>query len=73
MMSCLPNVIRLIKPRNMRLAGHVAYMGEFVHNILIRNLEVNIPSGSPRHRWEDTIKMDLKEIAWGCLGRVHLA
>jgi hypothetical protein len=24
------------------------------------------PLGKPRHRWKDGIRMDLREIVWGC-------
>jgi hypothetical protein len=57
----------------MKWAGLVAYMEEFVHTILTRNPEVNTLLGSPMHRWEVTIKMDLKDIVWEYLGCVHLA
>jgi hypothetical protein len=30
------------------------------------------PLRSPRPMWEDTIKMDLKEIGWGCMDWIHL-
>jgi hypothetical protein len=48
----------------MRLAGHVARTGEGkgVYGILVRRAEVKRPLGRPRHRWEDNIKMDLREI-----------
>jgi hypothetical protein len=57
-----PNIIRLIKPKRMRWAGHVTRMGE------TRNayrLLVGKPEGTrPRRRWVDSIKMDLREIGW---------
>jgi hypothetical protein len=53
----------------MKWTGLVAYMEGFVHKILTRNPEVNTPLGSPRH----TIKMDLRDIVWECLGCVHMA
>jgi hypothetical protein len=31
------------------------------------------PLGRPRHRWEDNIEMDLREIGWGGMGWIHLA
>jgi hypothetical protein len=35
---------------------------------------VGRPKGKrPRHRWEDGIKMDLREIGWGCVEWIHLA
>jgi hypothetical protein len=59
-----PNIIRVIKSRRMRWAGHVARMGErrSVCRVLVGKLEGKKPLGRPRHRWEDNIKMDLKEV-----------
>jgi len=53
----------------MRWAGHVVRMGEGrgVYRILVGKPEGKRPLGRPRHRWEDTIKIDLKEV--GCGGR----
>jgi hypothetical protein len=63
----LPNIIRQIKSRSMRWAGHVAHMGEGrkVYRVLVRNPKGKRPLGRPRHRWEDGIIMDLREIGWG--------
>jgi hypothetical protein len=60
-----PNVIvRVIKSRRMRWAGHVARMGEgtIVYRVLVGRPEGNRPLGRPLHGWEDNIKMDLREI-----------
>jgi hypothetical protein len=59
--------IRQIKSRRMRWAGHVARMGEGrnVYGVLVVKPEGKGPLGRPRHRWEDGIKMDLREIGWG--------
>jgi hypothetical protein len=59
-----PNVVRVIKSRRMRWAGHVARMGEGrgVYRVLVGRPERKRPLGRPRRRWEDNIKMDLKEI-----------
>jgi hypothetical protein len=59
-----PNIVRTIKSRRMRLAGHVARMGEGrgVYRVLVGRPEGKRPLGRPRHRWEDNIKMDLWEI-----------
>jgi hypothetical protein len=48
----------------MRWAGYVAHMGEGrgVYRVLVGRREGKIPLGRPRHRWEDNIKMDLREI-----------
>jgi len=47
----------------MRCAGHVARMGGMwnTHNILVAKPEGNRPLGRPRRRWEDNIRMDLRE------------
>jgi hypothetical protein len=59
-----PNVIRLIKSRRMRWAGHVARVGEKMnaYRILVGKTEEKRPLGRPRRRWVDKIKMDLREI-----------
>jgi hypothetical protein len=59
-----PSIIRMIKSRRMRLAGHVARMGEkrTGYSILVRNPEGKRPLGRPRRRWVDNIKMDPREI-----------
>jgi hypothetical protein len=61
-----PSIIRKIKSRRMRWAGHVARMWEKrnAYWILVGNTEVKIPLGRPRRRWVDNIKMDLSEIGW---------
>jgi hypothetical protein len=50
----------------MRWAGHVAGMGEKgnAYRILVGEPEGKRPLGRPRHRWVDTIKIDLREIGW---------
>jgi len=57
-------IVRVVKSRRMRWAGHVARMGEErgVHRILVGKPEGNRPLGKPRRRWEDNIKMDLREV-----------
>jgi hypothetical protein len=59
-----PNIVRVIKSRRMRWAGHVARMGDGrgVYRVLFGGPEDKRPPGRPRHRWEDNIKMDLREI-----------
>jgi hypothetical protein len=60
----LPNIVRVVKLRRMRWAGHVAHMGvdRGVHRVLVGNPEGKRPLGRPRHRWEYNIKMDLQEV-----------
>jgi hypothetical protein len=59
-----PNIVRVIKSRRMRWSGHVARMGEGrgVYSVLVGRPEGKRPLGRPRRRWEDNIKMDLREI-----------
>jgi hypothetical protein len=63
----LPNIVRVVKSRLMRWAGHVARMGEDieVHRVLVGKPEGKRPLGRPRRRWEDNIKMDLQELEGG--------
>jgi hypothetical protein len=70
-----PGIMWHIKSRRMRSAGHVARMGEGrnVYMVLVGKPEGKRPLGCPRHRWEDGIKMDLKEINWGAVKWIHLA
>jgi hypothetical protein len=58
-----PNIVRLIKSRRMRWVGHVARIGEGrgIYRVLVGRPEGNRPLGRPRRRWEDNIKMDLRE------------
>jgi hypothetical protein len=61
-----PDIIRVIKSRRMRWAGHVARMGEKrgAYTILVGRPEGRRPLGRPRRRLEDNIKMDLEEVRW---------
>jgi hypothetical protein len=58
-----PNIVRVIKSRRIRWAGHVARMGEgrAAYRVLVGRSKGKRPLGRPRHRWEDNIKMDLGE------------
>jgi hypothetical protein len=62
-----PDILRVIKSRRMRWAGHVARMEEQrgAYRILVGRREGRRPLGRPRSRWEDNIKMDLKEVGLG--------
>jgi hypothetical protein len=53
----LHNIIRMMKSRRMRWAGHVAQIGEKrnAYRILVGKPERKIPLGRPRHRWVDNI------------------
>jgi hypothetical protein len=59
-----PNIVRVIKSRKMRWAGHVARMREVrgVYRILVWRPQGKRPLGRPRRWWEDNIKMDFSEI-----------
>jgi hypothetical protein len=66
-----PNIIRKIKSKRMRWAGHVAWMGgRGMHKILVWKPEGKKPLGRPRRRWVDGIKMDLREIRWSGVDRL---
>ena len=64
-----PNIVRVIKSRRMRWAGHVARMGEKrgVYRVLVGKPEGRRPLGRPRRRWVDNIRMNLLEV--GCVYR----
>jgi hypothetical protein len=63
---CSPNIVWMIQFRRTEWAGHLARRGErrCEYRILVRRPEGRRPLGSPRHRWEDNIKMDFQEVGW---------
>jgi hypothetical protein len=66
-----PNIVRVIKSRRLRWAGHVARMGEGrdVYRVLVGR-----PEGKrPRRRWEGNIKLDLREIGIDGANWIRLA
>jgi len=71
----LPNIVRVVKSRRMRWAGHMARMGQErgVHKVLVGKPEGKRPLGRPRRRWEDNIKMDLQGGGGGCEDWMELA
>jgi hypothetical protein len=71
----LPSIIRIIKPRRMRWAGHVARMGEKrnVYRLLVGKTEGKRLLGRPRCRWVNNIRMDLGEVGWGDVDWIGLA
>jgi hypothetical protein len=71
----LPNVMRVVKFRRMRWAGHVARMGveRGVHWVLVGKPEGKRSLGRPRRRWEDNIKMDVEEVGGGSGDWIELA
>jgi hypothetical protein len=72
---CSPTIVRVIKSRRMRRAGHVARMGEGrgVHRFLVGKRKGKRPLGRHRCRWEDSIEMDLQEVGCGGMDRIGLA
>jgi hypothetical protein len=43
------------------------------YRILVGTMEGKRPLGRPRRRWEDNIRMDLREIGWGGMDWINLA
>jgi hypothetical protein len=70
-----PNIIRMIKLRIIRLAGHVARLGEKrnAYRILVGKPEGNRSQERPRRRWVDNIKKDPREIGLGGMHWIDLA
>ncbi|KAJ4427519.1 hypothetical protein ANN_25167 [Periplaneta americana] len=74
-LCCSPDIIRNIKSRRLRWAGHVARMGESsnAYRVLVGRPEGKKPLGRPRRRWEDDIKMDLREVGYDDRDWINLA
>jgi len=70
-----PNIVRVIKSRRMRWAGHVARMGEErgAYRVLVGKSEGKRPLGRPRRRWVDNVRMDLQEVECGYVDWIGLA
>jgi len=70
-----PNLVRVIKSRRMRWAGHVALMGERrgLYGVLVGKPEGKRSLGRPECRWEDNINMDLQEVGCGDMDWIELA
>jgi hypothetical protein len=70
-----PSIIRIIKSRRMRWAGHIARMGEKrnAYSLFVGKPEGKGPLGRARRRWVDNVKMDLLEIGWGLVDWIGLA
>jgi hypothetical protein len=75
MYGTVVDVIRHIKSRRLRWAGHVERMGEGrnVYRVLVGTHEGKRLLGRPKRRWEDGIKMNLREIVWGAVEWIQLA
>jgi hypothetical protein len=71
----LSSIIRIIKSRRMRWAGHVARVTEKrdVYRLLVAKPKGKRPLGKPRHRWIDNIKIDFLEIGFGVVEWIGLA
>ena len=69
------NIVRVIKSRRMRWAGHVARMGEErgVNRVLVEKPEGKRPLVRPRRRWVDNIRTDLQEVGCGYMDWIGLA
>ena len=74
-LDSLPNIVRVVKSRIIRRAGHVARMGEGrgVYRVLMGKPDGKKPMGRPRRRWDGNIKMDLQEVGGGCGDWMELA
>jgi hypothetical protein len=70
-----PSIVRVIKSRILRWAGHVTCMGERigVYRVLVGKSEGKKPLERPRLRWENNIKMDLQEVRCGGLDWIDVA
>jgi hypothetical protein len=71
----LPNIMRVIKSKRLRGAGHVARVGEGrgVYRVLVGKPEGERPLGRPRRRWGDNVRMHLQEVGCGCEDWIRLA
>ena len=69
-----PNIVRVIKSRRMRWAGHVARMveGRGVYRVLVGKPEGKRPLGRLWRRWQDNFKMDLQEVGCGVMDWIEL-
>ena len=70
-----PNIIGNLKSRRLRWAGHVARMEQFrnAYRVSVGKPEGKRPLGRPRSRWDDNIKMDLREVGCDPRDRIALA
>ena len=70
-----PNIVRVIKSRRMRWAGHVARMGEErgVYRVMVGKPEGKRPLRRPRRRWVDNIRKDLQVLRCGYVDWIGLA
>jgi hypothetical protein len=62
----------MIKSRRIRCAGHVARVRRSAYRILVGKPEGKRPLGRPGRRWEDNIKMDLRQLGWSGMNWIDL-
>ena len=69
-----PNIVRVIKSRRMRWAGHVACVVDRrgVYRVLVGKPERKRPFGRLRCGWEDNINIDLQEVEFGGMDRIEM-
>jgi hypothetical protein len=70
-----PNIVRVIKSRRIRWAGHVERMGEGrgVYRVSVGRPKGKRPLGRPGRRWDDNIKLDLREIGIDGMNWIRVA
>ena len=73
-LKVIDNIIRVIKYRRMRWAGHVTCMGERrgVCRIMVGKREGKRPPGISSRKWEDNIKVEIQEVECGGLDCIDL-
>jgi len=61
--------------KNNEMEGHVARLGDRrgVYKVLVGRPDGKTPLGRPTCRWEDNIKMDLREVGWAIMGCIDLS
>jgi hypothetical protein len=69
-----PTIVRLIKSRRLRWAGHVARIrrGRGVYRGFVGKPEGKRPLGRHKRRWEDNIEMDLQDVGCGGMDWIEL-
>jgi hypothetical protein len=67
---CSPDVIKMVESRRMRWDVACGTRGreEKLYKVLVGKADRKRPLGRPRRRWEDGIRMDLREIGLGGRG-----
>ena len=70
-----PNIVRTIKSRRMKMAGHVARLRDRKgsYRVMVTTLEGKRSLGMPRRRWKDRVIIDLQEVGWGGIDWIDLA